>query len=74
MSTRGLSYDDILLTPQYSDIESRSEIDLSINMGNGLDMLLPMFSAPMDTTSEDRMAIAVDELGGAGIVHRYNTL
>lgn len=74
MSTRGLSYDDILLTPQYSDIESRSEIDLSIDMGNGLNMLLPMFSAPMDTISEDRMATAIDELGGAGIIHRYNTL
>ena len=44
-----LSYDDVLLVPQYSDIRSRSDIDVGTNMGNGLELTLPVFSSPMDT-------------------------
>jgi len=70
----GLSYDDVLLVPRYSDIESRSEIDLSADMGKTLQLDLPLFSSPMDTISEDRMAIAMDKAGGAAIIHRYNSI
>ena len=74
MIKKGLSYDDTLLVPQYSDIRSRSEIDLSVNMGNGLYLTLPILSAPMDTVTESDMAIAMCNHGGAGIIHRYNTM
>lgn len=70
------SYDDVLLVPQYSDIESRKEVDI----GNWLDQErnmrfnLPIISSPMDTITEEKMAIALGRMGGLGIVHRYNTI
>jgi len=68
-----LTYDDVLLVPQYSDIRSRSEIDISTDMGNGLRLELPIFASPMDTISEDFMAGAMSIEGGSAIIHRYNT-
>jgi IMP dehydrogenase len=68
------SYDDVLLVPQYSDIRSRSDIDISINMGKGLKLGLPIFSSPMDTISEKAMAEKLSESGACAIVHRYNTI
>lgn len=62
-SNEALSYDDILLSPQYSDIRSRSEIDTSIDLGNNLVLELPVFSSPMDTVSESEMAIALANNG-----------
>mgnify|MGYP003638624252 CR=1 FL=1 len=73
-SNEALSYDDILLSPQYSDIRSRSEIDTSIDLGNNLVLELPVFSSPMDTVSESEMAIALANNGGAAVIHRYNTI
>ena len=70
----GLSYDDVLLVPQYSDIKSRSEICIGANLGNCLELTLPIFSSPMDTVSEAEMCIAMDSIGGSGIVHRYNSI
>ena len=68
-----LTYDDVLLIPQYSDIRSRSEIDISTDMGSGLRLELPIFASPMDTISNDHMAQAMCIEGGAAIIHRYNT-
>jgi len=69
-----LTYDDVLLIPQYSDIRSRQEI----NIGNGLDeniyLELPVISSPMDTVTEGPMALALNHKGGLGIVHRYNSI
>ena len=69
-----LSYDDVLLVPQYSDIRSRSEVDIGTPLGRGLDLALPLFASPMDTISEGAMAHALDASGGAAIIHRYNTV
>jgi len=69
-----LSYDDVLLVPKYSTIESRSEINLSTDLGKGLKLRLPIIAAPMDTISEQRMAHAMASSGGAAIIHRYNTI
>jgi len=71
---KGLSYDDVLLIPKYSNIESRTEINLEVDMGKTLQMELPIFSSPMDTISEAAMAVAIDSAGGSAIVHRYNTI
>ena len=68
-----LTYDDVLLLPHYSDIRSRSEVDISTELGNGLRLELPIISSPMDTVSEDLMARAISEEGGCAIIHRYNT-
>jgi len=69
-----VSYDDVLLVPQYSNICSRSEIDISSDLGNDLRLSLPIFSSPMDTISEGPMAIAMNYAGGAAIIHRYNSI
>ena len=68
-----LTYDDVLLLPHYSDIRSRSEVDISTDLGNGLRLQLPIISSPMDTVSEDLMARATSEEGACSIIHRYNT-
>ena len=69
-----LSYDDVLLVPQYSDIRTRSEVDILSNLGKGVTLQLPIISSPMDTISESRMAIAMTSFGGTGIIHRYNSV
>ena len=68
-----LTYDDVLLLPHYSDIRSRSEVDISTDLGNGLKLGLPIISSPMDTVSEDLMAGSMSAAGGCAIIHRYNT-
>jgi IMP dehydrogenase len=68
-----LSYDDVLLQPQYSDIRSRSEIDISTDLGKGLELSIPLMSSPMDTISEGPMAAALSTAGGVSVIHRYNS-
>ena len=71
---KSLSYDDVLLVPQYSDIRSRSEVSTEVDLGNGLSLRVPILASPMDTISETAMAVSVGVYGGAAIVHRYNTI
>ncbi len=75
MSSHALCFDDVLLRPRYSDIESRSEIDLSVSMSNTDSKLaVPIVSSPMDTVTEDFMALGIHSAGGLGIIHRYNDI
>ena len=69
-----LSFDDVLLVPSYSDIKSRGEVDLSVDMGGNLNLSLPIIASPMDSVSEDEMALAMADAGGISIIHRYNTI
>jgi len=74
---KGLCFDDVLLEPQYSDIQTRNEIDLSSFLEEEDESLLfklPIISSPMDTITEAHMATALGIGGGLGIVHRYNTI
>lgn len=69
-----LTYDDVLLVPQYSDIRSRSEIDLSVELRKGIKLDIPIVSAPMDTVSGEDLCLELAELGGLGVLHRYNSI
>ncbi len=67
----GLSFDDVLLIPKRSKINSRKEIDLSSKLSEKVILNLPIISAPMDTVTEGEMAIALARNGGLGIIHRF---
>jgi len=69
-----LSFDDVLLVPQYSDVESRRKVNTDSTLSEGLDFSLPVISSPMDTITEAEMAVALHKAGGLGVVHRYNTI
>ena len=71
---QALCFDDILLVPQESDIQSRHAVDLSMRIGYGkkeIVLELPVVAAPMDTVCDIDMCIAIDRAGGLGILHRY---
>lgn len=69
-----LTFDDVLLTPQYSNIKSRREVTLNAELSEGLELRVPIVSAPMDTVCSGLMAARLAEFGALGIVHRYNTI
>ena len=68
---KSVTYDDVLLVPQYSEIRSRSEIDISSDLGLGLNFALPILASPMDTITEAPMAAAMGKLGASSVIHRY---
>ena len=68
-----MSFDDVLLVPQYSDIESRKSLSTNNQLDDKITLGLPIISSPMDTVTEVDMAFAMDTHGGLGIIHRYNT-
>jgi len=65
----GLTFDDILLVPGYSNF-SRKDINLSTKLSKRIKISIPLISAPMDTVTEARLAIELARLGGIGIIHR----
>jgi len=68
-----LSFDDVLLLPQESNIESRDEISLDTGLGTrGLS--LPIISANMDTVTGATMAFSMNKAGGIGALHRFNSI
>jgi len=69
-----LSFDDVLLTPQYSKIISRKNIGIGGQLDSNIELTLPIISSPMDTVTEHRMASVIAGYGGVGIVHRYNSI
>jgi IMP dehydrogenase len=64
-----LTFDDVLLVPAYSEVLPR-EVDLSTQLTRSIRLNLPIMSAAMDTVTEARLAIAIAQEGGIGIVHK----
>ncbi|MCL1954620.1 MAG: IMP dehydrogenase [Brevinematales bacterium] len=69
MFTKGLSYDDVLLQPGYSEILPK-DCNIQTVLCKGINLNVPVISAAMDTVTEEKLAIAIALEGGAGVVHR----
>ncbi|HWA51928.1 MAG TPA: guanosine monophosphate reductase [Patescibacteria group bacterium] len=67
----GLSYDDVLLIPTYSEIESRSDVDLTTKISPHVTLSLPLISINMTDVTGVEMAIALGKLGGLGFLPRF---
>lgn len=65
----GLTFDDVLLIPAYSEILPR-DVDLSTKFSRNISLNIPMVSAAMDTVTEAKMAIAIAREGGIGVIHK----
>ncbi len=65
----GLTYDDVLLVPAYSDILPR-DVDLTSTFTRDIKLKIPVVSAAMDTVTESRMAISIAQEGGIGVLHK----
>lgn len=66
---KGITYDDVLIVPEYSQIMPR-ETNLSTNLTKNLKLNLPILSAAMDTVTEAEMAVALAREGGMGVIHK----
>lgn len=64
-----LTFDDVLLQPDYSDVLPR-EVDMSTQLTTEISLNIPLLSAAMDTVTESRLAIALAQEGGIGIIHK----
>lgn len=70
----GLTFDDVLLVPKFSDITSRSQTNLETKLSKNISLNIPLISANMDTVTESSMALAMAQQGGIGIIHRFLTI
>lgn len=71
---KGLTFDDVLIVPSKSDVRSRKDPSLRTQVTRNHSIELPIVSANMDTVTESDMAIAMAQLGGLGILHRFMTI
>lgn len=69
----GLTYDDVLLVPAYSEILPR-EVNIQTKFTRNISINVPIVSAAMDTVTESRMAIAMAREGGIGVLHKNMTI
>ena len=67
----GLTYDDVLLVPRRSRVRSRQDVSTRSSFTPGIELEVPIVSANMDTVTMAPMAIAMAQLGGIGVVHRF---
>jgi len=72
--SKGLTFEDVLLVPRRSPIQSRRDVDTSTRLTDGIRLNIPVISANMDTVTEAKMAIAMARSGGIGILHRFMTI
>ena len=73
IAKEALTFDDVLLQPGYSDVLPR-EVDLSTPLTREIRLNIPLLSAAMDTVTESRLAIAVAQEGGLGVIHKNMTI
>lgn len=68
----GLTFDDVLLLPNYTGIK-REDIDISSYLTEKIKLAIPLISSPMDTVTDAKMAVVLGKLGGLGVIHRNSS-
>ncbi len=68
------TYNDLLLIPQYTDINSRSLCNVSSKFSKNIPLVVPLVSSPMDTVTEYKMAVGMARSGGIGVIHRFMSI
>ena len=66
-----LTYDDVNIVPKYSELESRKDVKLNTRFTKNTELTIPIVSSPMDTITEEKMAVEMMDWGGVGIIHRF---
>ncbi len=69
LPTEGLTFDDLLLVPNRSDVVPK-DVDVSTQLTRNIRLTIPLMSSAMDTVTEGRLAIALAQMGGIGIIHK----
>jgi IMP dehydrogenase len=70
---QGITFDDVLLEPAYSDVVPR-DVDVRAQLTRNIRLNIPILSSPMDTVTESELAIALAQEGGIGIIHKNLTI
>lgn len=73
ISQEALTFDDVLLVPGYSEVLPK-DVSLKTRLTRGIELNIPLLSAAMDTVTEARLAIAMAQEGGMGIIHKNMTI
>lgn len=68
------SFDDILISPSFSVVKSRKDVSLKTKLSDKISLNIPIISSPMDTVTEDDMAISMALNGGLGVIHRFQSI
>src|SRR5690349_5607766 len=66
---QGITFDDVLLQPAYSDVVPR-DVDVRTQLTRNIRLNIPVVSSPMDTVTESELAIALAQEGGLGVIHK----
>ncbi len=69
-----LTYDDVNIIPKYSELNSREDVNLNTRFTKNTELQIPIVASPMDTVTEEKMAIEMMDWGGVGVIHRFNTI
>jgi IMP dehydrogenase/GMP reductase len=70
----GLTYDDVILRPQYSDIRSRNDVDTSVKLVEGITLRVPLVASSMHTVISVELAAKLWELGGIAQIHQFQSI